>query len=68
MYINIFLKKILQKFVVHIFTLLLAPLVNFSRHSEFLNIQKNSEIDDIFLQSQQFVDFQTYFKDSLFLE
>ena len=45
---------------------LLAPfaskLVNYSRHSE------NSEIDDIFLQRQLIVDFQTYFKDSLCFE
>ena len=31
---KIFLKKLLQKFVVHIFTLYLARSVNFSRHSE----------------------------------
>ena len=44
------------KFVVHIFTLLLAPfaseLINYPRHSESLNIRKNSDIDDIFLRSQ----------------
>ena len=34
----------------------------------FLNIRKNSEIDDIFLRRQLFVDFQTYFKNSLYLE
>ena len=49
----------------YIFTLLLAPfaskLVNYSRHSESLNIRKNSEIDDIFLRRQLIVDFQTYF-------
>ena len=53
-----FLKKkltvVLQKFGVHIFTPLLvnfsSKLVNYSRHSEFLNIWKNSEIDDIFLR------------------
>ena len=58
--------------VVHIFTLLLAPfaskLVNYSRHSESLNIRKNSEIDDIFLRRQRFVDFQTHYKDCLCLE
>ena len=40
MYNKIFLEKLLQIFVVHILTLLLAPfapkLVNYSRHSEFL--------------------------------
>ena len=50
---EIFLEKLLQKLVVQIFMLLLAPftlkLVNYSRHSESLNIRKNSEIDDIFL-------------------
>ena len=69
MYNKIFLEL---KFVVHIFTLLLASfasiLVTYSRHSESLNIRKNSEIDDIFLRRQLFVDFQTYFKDSLYLE
>ena len=69
---KIFLKKVIYKSVVHIFTLLLTPfaskLVNYSRHSESLNLQKNSEIDDIFLQRQLIVDFQTYFKDSLCLE
>ena len=49
--------------------LLLAPfaskLVNYSRHIESLNNQKNSEIDEIFLRWEPFVDFQTYFKDSL---
>ena len=58
-----------------IFTLLLAPfafkLVNYWRHSESLNIRKNSEIDDIFLRRQLnklIVDFKTYFKDSLYLQ
>ena len=59
-------------FWVHIFTLLLAPfapkLVKYSRHSESLNIRKNCEIADIFLQWQRFLDFQTYFKDLLCLE
>ena len=59
-----FLKNLIQKFVVHILTLPLAPfaskLVNFSRHSESLKVRKNSEIDDIFLRSQRFVDFQTH--------
>ena len=40
---NIFLKKILQKLIAHIFTLLLAPfaskLVNYSRPIESLNIR-----------------------------
>ena len=58
--------------VVYIFTLLWAPfapkLVNCSQHSESLNIRKNCEISDIFLRWQRFVDFQTYFKDSLCLE
>ena len=45
----------------------MSKLVNYSRHSESLNIRKNSEIDDIFLQLQRFVDFPTYFKDSLCL-
>ena len=54
MYSKTFLKKLLQNFVVHIFTLLLAPLtsklVYISRHSEPLDIRKNSEIDDISLR------------------
>ena len=40
-------KKLLWKFEAHIFTLLLAPftskLVNYSRHGESLNFQKNSK-------------------------
>ena len=72
MYNKIFLKKLLQKIVVHIFTLLLAPfaskLVNFSRQSESLNNRKNFEIDDIFFRWEQFVDFQKDFKESLGLE
>ena len=48
------LEKLLNKFVVKIFTLLLAhfatKLLNYSRrHSECLNILKKSEIDDILL-------------------
>ena len=69
MYNKIFLEL---KFVVHIFTLLLASfasiLVTYSRHSESLNIRKNSEIDDIFLGRQLIVEYQTYFKDSLCLQ
>ena len=72
MYNKSFLKKLLKKLVVHICTLLLTPfafeLVDYSRHSESLTIRKNSEIDDIFLRYQRFVDFQTYFKGSLCLE
>ena len=45
-----------------------SRLVNYSRHSETLNIRKNSKIDDIFLRRQPIVDFQTYFKDSLYLK
>ena len=49
-----FLKKLLQKLVVHIFTLLLAHFasksVNYSRHSESLNNRKNAEINDIFIR------------------
>ena len=64
--------KILSKIVVHIFTLLLASFssnsVNYSRHSGSLNNRKNSEIDDIFLRWEGFVNFQTYFKNSLCLE
>ena len=45
---KIFLKKLLKQFVANIFTLLLAPfaslLVNYSQHSESLNIWKNPEI------------------------
>ena len=62
MYNKTFLEKLLQKFVVYIFTLLLAhfasKLVNSSHHSESLNIRKNSEIDDILLRRQVIVDFQ----------
>ena len=58
MYNKIFLKNLLQKFVVHIYTLLLASfsskLIKYLRHSESFNIRKNSEIGDIFLQSQRF--------------
>ena len=72
MYNKTFLKKILYKLVAHIFTLHLTPfaskLVNYSRLSESLNNRKNSKIDDIFLRWERFVDFQTYFKDSLRLE
>ena len=46
--IKIFLKKVLRKLAVHIFTFLLAPftskLVNYSRHSESLNIFENQQI------------------------
>ena len=38
-----------------------SKLVNYSRHSEYLNIRKNSEIVDIFLPRKLIVDFQTYF-------
>ena len=72
MHNKISLEKLFLKFVVYIFTLLLAPfaskLVNYWRHSESLNIRKNSKIDDIFLRRQLIVDFQTYFKDSQCLE
>ena len=61
---KIFLGNFSQKVVVHIFTLLLAPfvskLVMYSRHSESLNILKNSESDNIFLHK--------FFKDSLCLQ
>ena len=54
LYNKMFLKKLLYKSLVHIFTLLLKhfafKLVNYSRQSEYLNIRKNSEIDDIFLR------------------
>ena len=54
---NIFLKKLLQKLEVHIFTLLLAPftpkLINYSRQSKSLNIWKNCEIAYIFLRWQR---------------
>ena len=63
------MKKLIKKLVVDIFTLLLADfapkLVNYSRHSESLNIRKNCEIVGIFLRWQRFVEFQTCFKDSL---
>ena len=68
---NEFLKKLLKKFVILFFTLLLvhfaSKLVNYS-HSESFNIRKNSEIDDSFLWWRRFVNFQTCFKDSLCLE
>ena len=63
-YNKIILKKLFEKVVVHIFTLLLAhftsKLVNYSWHSESLNNWKNYEIDHIFLGWERFVDFQTY--------
>ena len=40
-------------------------LVNHLGHCESLDIRKNSEIDEIFLWWQRFVDFQTNFKVSL---
>ena len=68
MYNKIFLEKLLSKFVVHIFTLLLAPLasklVYYSQNSEPLNMWKNFTYDIW----KRFVDFQTYFKDSLWLK
>ena len=64
-------QNILWKFIAHIFTLLSAPfgskLVTYLRHSESLNIRKNSKIEDIFLWYQRFVDFRTYFNDTLCL-
>ena len=68
---KIFLKRLSWKLVAHIFTLLLAPFASRfvdSRYSESLNIRKNSEFDDIFLQKRRFADFQIFFKDSLCLE
>ena len=54
------------------FKLLLAPfaskLVNYSRHSDISNFQKNSKFDVIFLQKQRFYRFQTFFKDSMCLQ
>ena len=48
LYNKMFLKELLHKLLAHIFTLLLTPfaskLVNQSRHSESLNIQKNSKL------------------------
>jgi len=48
MYNKIFLKKLLFKFVDHVFTLLLTPfaskLVNYSRRSESLIIHENSKL------------------------
>ena len=64
------MEKLLQKFVAHILTFLLAPfvhkLVNYSRHSE--SLLEEFEIDDIFLGKQLFVLVQAFFKDSLCLE
>ena len=69
---KVLLENFSQRNIALIFTLLLTPfeskLANKLRHSESLNIRKNSEIDDIFLWRQLIVDFQTYFKDSLCLE
>ena len=64
-----FLKKLLQKFVAHIFTLLLAPfaskLVYYSRRSESFVILRNR---DIFSRKRRFIDFEAFFKGSLCLE
>ena len=47
MYNKVFLSKLIQNLVANIFTLLLVPfaskLVNYSKRSESLNIQKNSK-------------------------
>ena len=49
MYNKIFFEKFLQKFVVHIFTILLAPfaskLVTYSRHSQSSNVRKNKGLE-----------------------
>ena len=50
-----YMKTFLLEILAHIFTLLLAPfaskLIYHSQHSESLNNRKNSEIDDILLES-----------------
>ena len=71
MYSIIFLEKVLYKFIVHIFTLLLAhfasKLVNYLRHSETLNFRKNSK-STTFSFENTFEHFPTFFKDSLCLK
>ena len=56
---KIFLEKLLQKCVVHIFTLLLAlftsKLVNYSRHSETLNLWKNSKSTTFYFENSHFI-------------
>ena len=69
---SIFEKKLLKKFTDHIFKLLLTPFeskfVNYSGHSEPLNIRKNSKSAEFFLRKRRFVHVQTFFKRSLCFE
>ena len=58
-----YLKKTLLEIGSPLLYAFLAPfasnLGNYSRHSESLNVRKNSEIDNIFLRRRLIVDFQT---------
>ena len=62
----IFFAKLLEKYVGHIFTLLLAPfaskLVNYSRHSETLNFRKNSKLRTFSFENRDLTVFQHFSK------
>ena len=64
--IKIFLKIVLRKLAVHIFTFLLAPftskLVNYSRHSETLNFRKNSKSTTFSFENSDLSIFQLFSK------
>ena len=66
------MEKLLQKFVVHIFTLLLAPftlkLVHYSRHSESLKYVWKSTISCLRRKMSSISEFFRMFKDSLWRE
>ena len=72
MYNKIFLEKLWYKFLVHIFTLLLAPftsnLVNYSRHSESLKYVWKSTICCLWRKMLSISDFFRMFRDSLWPE
>ena len=61
MYNNIFLKKLLEKLVAIIYTLLLAhfvfKLVNYSKLSEILNFRKNSKSTSFSFENSDFTVF-----------
>ena len=61
-----FWKKLLQKSLAHIFTLLLTPfvskLVNYSRCSETLNFRKNSKSTSFSFENSDFTVFKHFLK------
>ena len=68
---KIFVKKLIKKFVVHIFTRLLAPfgkLVNYSRHSEALKYVWKSKYCCDRRKMSSISEFFRMFKDSLWCE